>query len=464
MGHQPSDNAQIASEAQIIHSDQDIFEYYVSGYKELKDVKIGMEVEKYGIHRTTLQPITYSEKNGLNNIQKKLIEELNWNIEREENSYITSMSRGSSHLSLEYCEDVSELAGRTHTSIHDLARELRIHQHELSEISRIFDTEWFGIGYHPFKVDPVKHKITSLDRFNILKNYFKKKTKSWEANWHQICSIQANIDFTSEEDARRKSQILLKLSPFLSAMYAHSPLKDGENTGYVSYRTHVLRAMDKKRFGIRESFFSKNFGFMDWIQFAKEVPMVALFRNGKWISVEKMNFKTFMKKGYQGHVATIDDWVLHVSFIYTDIRIKQYIELRICDSLPPFLIPSMQAVVKAFVYHPDGERYVNELTKNWSFKDFQSVGEKIAKYGMMAEVHKKKLLGSCKEILEMATANLRALKVMNEKNEDESVYLQPIKEFVFVHEKSPGRWVMEKWDNEWRRNPEKLIEWCSFEG
>lgn len=463
MGYQPNSQDQ-PSIPKIITSENDLLEYYKIGYKKPEEVKIGMEVEKHGIRKNNLQPITYLEPNGFQSIQKKLIEELNWIVEREESAYITSMSRGESRLTLEYCEDVCELSGRTHTSIHDLARELRIHQHELSEISRIFDVEWFGIGYQPFKIDPVKHKRTPLNRFNILGDFFRRKSKLWMEHWHQLCSVQANIDYTSEEDARRKSHILLRLAPFISAMYAHSPLRNGENTGFVSYRTHVLRKMDRRRFGLRKIFFSKNFGFRDWINFCKRVPMIAIFRGGKWIPVKNTTFGGFMKNGHEGFQATLDDWILHASFIYTDIRIKQYIELRVCDSLPPFLIPSLQAVVKAFVYHPEGLSLITQLTKNWRFHDFCMVGGEIAKHGMFTEVRGEKMLDSCKEILEIATTNLKALGVMNEKNEDESIYLKPIKEFVFVHEKSPGRFIMEKWEGEWRKNPEKLIEWCSFDG
>ncbi|MBI2639011.1 hypothetical protein HYW83_05475 [Candidatus Peregrinibacteria bacterium] len=463
MGYQPnSQYQQFASKIPI--SENDLLEYYKAGCKKPEEVKIGMEVEKHGIRRNNLQPVTYLDPNGFQNIQKKLIEELNWVAEREEGAYITSMSRGESRLTLEYCEDVCELSGRTHTSIHDLARELRIHQHELSEMSQIFDVVWFGMGYQPFKSDPVKHRRTPLNRFNILEDFFRRKSKLWTETWHKLCSIQANIDYTSEEDARRKCHILLRLAPFIGAMYAHSPLKDGVNTGFVSYRTHILRKLDRRRFGIRKIFFSKNFGFKEWIDFCKKVPMVTIFRDEKWIPIKNTTFAGFMKNGYGGFRPTLDDWILHVSFIYTDIRIKQYMELRVCDSLPPFLIPSLQAVVKAFVYHPDGERLITQLTKDWSFMDFCMIGEDIAKNGMFAALRGKKLLDYCKQILEIATSNLQSFKILNEKNEDESIYLKPIKEFVFVHEKSPGRWVMEKWEGEWRKNPEKLIEWCSFEG
>lgn len=462
MGYQPPKDSASGQDPQPILSEKDLRSYFEKGYKKPEDVRIGMEVEKNGIRRSNYKPISYLEAKGVRSVQEKLIEELNWVVDREEGKYITSMSRGESRLTLEYCESMTELSGRTHSSIHDLARELRIHQHELSEISRIFDIAWLGIGYQPFSGHHVFQRA-KLNRFNVLEDFFKKKSKNWVEHWHRLCSIQANIDYTSEDDARRKFQILLRLSPFLSAMYAHSPIKEGKNTGYVSYRTHLLRKIDPRRFGIRKIFFSPHFGFNKWIEFAKRVPMVAIFRDGNWIPVKGMNFAQFLKSGYEKFTPTAEDFTLHLSFLYSDIRIKQYIELRICDSLPPFLIPSLQAIVKGFVYHKDGDKLMRDLTKDWNFSDFASIYQPIALAGMHAEHKGKKLLDYCKEILNIATANLRSFGVMNEKNEDESVYLQPIKEFVFMKEKSPGRWVMENWDGEWRQNPEKLIEWCSYE-
>lgn len=465
MGYQPNNlSTEAGTTAQMpIKSEEDLYYFFMSGCKKPEDVRIGMEVEKHGVHKKDFQPVSYSGDNGcVRKIQEKIIEELNWKVENEEGNYITAMSRGESKLTLEYCEAVCELSGRTHSSIHDLARELRIHQHELSEMSQIFDIAWFGIGYYPFAMDVKRYKRAGLDRFNVLEDFFRKRSKTWVQNWNQMCSVQANIDYTSEDDARKKMHILLKLAPFLSAMYAHSPLKDGKNTGFVSYRTHLLRKIDPRRFGLRKVFFSKNFGFKDWIAVCLKIPMVTIFRDGRWIPVKNTTFSQFLKNGYEGYTPILSDWMMHLSFVYTDVRVKKYIELRVCDSQPPFLIPSMQAIVKGFVYHPDGEHLLNQMTKDWSFRDFCMVYSNIAMHGMQAEFKNKKLLDYCKEILDIATVNLRSFAVKNEKGEDESVYLQPIKDFVFVKEKSPGRWVMENWDGEWRRNPEKLIEWCSF--
>lgn len=439
-----------------------VLDYYKYGCKKPDEVAIGMEVEKHGIYQATRQPIRYFGKNGFKRIQEKMIEELGWKIRKKDGDFLLSLERCGSHLTLETPESMSELSGRTHPSIHDLARELEIHQHEESVISKFFGVLWLGIGIQPFAKN-TQIKPLKTERYKFLYKFLKQRGGLWEDELKKTASVQANIDYTSEADARKKFQTLLRLSPFLSAMYAHSPLVNGELSGFISYRLHVLTHNDPLRFGIRKFFFENDFGFKEWINFCMDIPVVSIARNGKWISVKNKTFRQFITQGYKGFFPTIHDWLAHSGFIYTFVKLKRYIELRTCDSVPPFLVPSVQAIVKAFVYHPEGERMLKSLTEKWSFKDFEESYEKIAKKGMHVEIHGIKLLDYCKEILEAATGYLHSFKILNERKDNESIYLQPIKDFVFVKEKSPGRYLAEQWEKDWGRNPDRLIEWCRYD-
>ncbi|MDO8625556.1 MAG: hypothetical protein Q7R47_05715, partial [Candidatus Diapherotrites archaeon] len=142
--------------------------------------------------------------------------------------------------------------------------------------------------------------------------------------------------------------------------------------------------------------------------------------------------------------------------------IKNCIEIRVCDSLPPMLIPSFQALVKAFVYHPEGRRAMEEITRKWTFDNFNLAYENIARDGLRAKINNIPMLQYCKEVLDIATANLRAVKILDEDGEDESIHLRAIKEFVLIYEQCPGQWVRNQWHGEWKQNPERLIEWSSF--
>ena len=437
----------------------DLLNYYKSGCKKPEGVAIGMEVEKHGIYQDSHKPISYLGKNGLRKIQEKMIEELGWKIFKEEEEFLLTLERCGSRFTLETAESMSELSGRTHYSIHDLARELDIHQHEASVISKIFGVLWLGIGIQPFAHNNQIKKLKS-PRYRILYDFLENRKGLWEEELKKTASVQANIDFISEVDAKRKFQTLLRLSPFLGAMYAHSPLNNGELTGYVSYRMHVLNHNDPDRFGIRKSFFESDYGFKEWVDYCLNIPMITIKRNDKWLRVKGLTFKQFLNKGYGEYKPELDDWLVHTGMIYSFVRIKQYIELRICDSVPSILIPSIQAIVKAFVYHPEGDKILKDLTKAWQFKDFEESYEMIAKKGMNAEIKGIKLLDYCKEILNIASDNLHSFKNYNERGVDESVYLMPIKDFVFVKEKSPGSHVAELWEEEWHKNPDKLIEWC----
>lgn len=438
---------------------KDILDYYKNGCKKPKDVAIGMEVEKHGIYQSDYRPSSYFGEKGLRKIQEKMVEELGWKIAKEEGGFLLDLERCGSHLTLEAAESMSELSGRTHHSIHDLARELEIHQHEESVMSKIFGVLWMGIGIQPFAH---KNHIRMLGtpRYKILYQFLKQGRGLWEEDFKRTASVQANIDYTSEVDARKKFQTLLRLSPFLGAMYAHSPLVNSKLTGYASYRIYVLNHNDPDRYGIRKFFFDDDFGFEDWIGFCMDIPMVGITRGSKWLPVHRMTFRKFIKEGFEEYTPALEDWIVHTGFIYSFVRMKKYIELRICDSVPPFLVPSIQAIVKAFVYHPEGEKFLKDITKKWSFYDFRDSYDRIAKKGMDAEVKDMKILDYCKEILNVASENLHSFKNYNERKLDESVYLSPIKDFVFIKEKSPGMHVAEQWEAEWERNPERLIEWC----
>ena len=334
----------------------DIINFYRKGCKKPQDVAIGMEVEKHGIYEETHKPIPYFGSKGLRSIQKKMVAELGWKVSRKEDEFLLALERCGSRITLESSESMCELSGRTHTSIHDLARELKIHQHEFSVMSKIFGVLWLGIGVQPFAHNTQIRRLLN-PRYRILYDYAESKGGLWEDDLKKIASVQANIDFISQEDARAKFQTLLKLSPFLGAMYAHSPICNGELTNYVSYRMHVLTHNDPDRFGIRKMFFKEDFGFEDWIDFCLDVPMIAIKRNDKWYAMKKnTTFRQFLKSGYNGFKPVLEDWEAHTGFIYSFVRIKKYIELRICDGVPSFLIPSIQAIVKAFVYHPDGKK------------------------------------------------------------------------------------------------------------
>lgn len=438
---------------------KDLKEYFIKSCKPKEQHLIGIEVEKFGVHADTGRAIVYFEENGSRAIQAKLIEELGWKVTEWQEKYMTEIERCCTRLTLEN-DGTLELSGKPHKNIHDLSREFRLHQNEVNEISKLFKVSWLGIGNQPFSALEDIQLIRPA-RYAIIENFLKGRGKSGDEWLKKSASIQGNVDFSSEEDAMRKFQTLLRIAPILSAMFANSPLNNGKLTGYLSYRTHVLQDVDPERFNLRKEFFSKNMDFDEWIEYCLSLPLLFIQRDAEWIPIEKCTFGNFLEKGYNGHRATLEDWILHLSVVYPDARLRSYIELRSCDSLPPKLVPSFAAMVKGLVYDDNSPDLIAKITKAWTFTDHAESREAIAREGLYAKVAGRRILDYARELIVLATENLKK-QSMAAKIEDESVYLQPIKEFVMVQEKSPARVIAEKWEGEWQKNPQQLIDWCSY--
>jgi glutamate--cysteine ligase len=438
---------------------KDLKEYFLKSCKSKEQRLIGIEVEKFGVHTDTGRAITYFEENGARAIQAKLIEELGWKATEWQDKYITELERCCTRLTLEN-DGTLELSGKTHKNIHDLSREFRLHQNEVNEISKLFKVSWLGIGNQPFSALSDIQLIRPA-RYAIIEKFLKGRGKLGAEWLKKSASIQANVDFFSEEDAMRKFQTLLRISPILSGMFANSPMNNGKLTGYLSYRTHILQSVDPERFNLKKVFFSKNMGFDEWIDYCLDLPLLFIERGTEWIQLENCTFGNFLEKGYQGYEATLEDWVLHLSAVYPDARLRSYIELRSCDSLPPKLVPAFAAMIKGLIYDDDTPDLIEKMTKAWTFEDHAESREAIAKDGLYAVVAGKRILDYARELILLATENLKKQSVA-ENIEDESIYLQPIKELVMVQEKSPARIIAEKWEGEWQKNPQRLLEWCSY--
>lgn len=437
-----------------------ILDYYYASCKKPEDFLIGMEVEKIGVYRKTGETVPYFGDKGFLKILEKLNQELGWTIEDKSNDAIFAMSRNGTHLTLE-SDGRIELSGKVHKNIHDLAREFRLHQHEINEISSVFGVTWLGIGFHPFSSNKDLEMIPKT-RIRISTDYMKNKGKLGESWSQRTASLQVAIDYKSEKDAIRKFQLLNRLTPVLMAMYANSPLMLGKKTNYLSYRGYCTLNTDNDRFGSFPDFFSKNFNFEKWVEFCLDVPIITILRKGQWLPIKSVTFRQFMKNGFRGHRAGISDWLMHISFIYTDIRMKNYLEYRACDSVPPHLVPSLPALLKGLLYDEQSMSVAEQLVGDWEYKDIKKLKQEVVKTALQTIHGDKKILDYAKNLLELATEGLKRQAILDVDGHDESIYLQPLKEIIMVKGISPAAYALDRWEGEWNGEIRKLIDWCAY--
>jgi glutamate--cysteine ligase len=425
--------------------------------------KIGIEVEKIGLYYENSKPPTYGGKRGYLAILGKMYEELGWEIVSQQGKRISSMKRGNAYLHLE-SDGRIELAGSPHESIHDLAREMRIHQNEIAEISKIYGIVWIGCGYHPFSRNKDITDISDA-RKDMLLNYFnkhKEKHNDFGLAWFKKTSgIHVNIDYKDEADFARKNKVLTRISPILTAMFANSPFSKKKFTGYMSFRSHVAHANALPQFDIPKDLYDSEYSYDDWINHVLDLPLVTLERDGKWYAPE-CTFREFMNNGYDNFTANINDFDLHTKTAWKDIKSKNVIELRFLDSLPPSLIPSVGALIKGLVYDEYNLKKLEDITAGWSHGDFMQLRGDAAKLGLQATIDGKSALDIATDFIEMAEMALKKDRIRNIQNLDESIYLDPIKEFVLIHRKSPAEWLVENWHGKWRKSFYPVIDWLQY--
>jgi len=431
---------------------------------EAYDPRIGIEVEKIGLYYEKSSPPTYGGKRGYLAVLGALYEQLGWEIVKQKGKNITSMKRGRAFLHLE-SDGRIELAGSPHDSIHDLAREMRIHQNEIAEISKIFGIVWIGSGYHPFVKSADIQGIGS-DRKQIILDYFKASKKAagndYGLAWEMKASgIHVNLDYSDEKDFALKNRVFMRISPIITAMFANSPFSKRAFSGYMSFRSHVSHNTSLSQFDIPQELYDSEFNFDDWIEHLKSLPLLMIRREDKWLK-PNCTFSKFLDKGYEGYSPCMDDYELHLKTAWKDVKSKTVIELRFIDSLPPYLIPSVAALVKGLAYDQGNLEILDDMTKNWSHEDFMNLRQDVAKYGLQATFDGEPILNIAKKLIEMSKSALKSDRVWNIENNDESLYLRGIEDFVFIKGKSPAEWLVENWTGKWRKSFYPVVDWLQY--
>lgn len=447
---------------EFINHQSDIADWYRSQGSSQK--KIGLEYEKIGIQSVNGETARYTGKNGYLAILRKFHEELGWKITKNQDDFILQLKRGSATLDLE-SDGRIELAGSPHDSIHDLVREFRIHQHESIEMSEMFGIDWLGIGYQPVSKNAAIENVP-VPRKNIMWKFFTSIKKSTGndfglAWWKKTAGIHVNFDYVDSAQACQKSQALLKIAPVITAMFANSPFSKGKATGYLSYRQHVAHSSNVKHLQVPESLFNSFEDVDQWVKYVCSLSVITLKKKDGWIN-PNITFAKYITNGYKGHKATWEDFQMHMKSVWMPLRLRETIEFRGIDALPPSLTPSSAAFMKGLYYHPDFCSVVQGITKYWSFDDYNNLLEDIARNGLQATIRYTKVLDIAKELLRMADDHLKKDRIVNIKGQNESVHLEPLKNLILVQEKCPARWLMEKWETTWGQNLFPVFEWEKY--
>jgi glutamate--cysteine ligase len=206
-------------------------------------------------------------------------------------------------------------------------------------------------------------------------------------------------------------------------------------------------------------------GFEDYAEYALDVPMYLLIRDGEYIDMTRpraVTFRDYLRDGYRGERATLEDWSNHLTTIFTEVRLKTYIEVRSADSQPPSFMLALPALCKGVLYDDDCLEAAWDLVKRWNFGERLAINDAAHKLGLDARAGRIRLKELCSELLDIAAEGLARQRKLNERGEDESIYLVRLMDLV-RNGRTQASLTIDRWKGQWNYDVKRLVEGCSYE-
>lgn len=442
----------------VIEKNYELEAYFQNAGKAREQWRVGTEYEKVGIDRFTGKAIPYFGARGVDRILRELIDRYGWQPE-EQDGNIIALTRDKAQITLEPGGQI-ELSGEPCESIHCTYGEFSQHIRELLEVAEPLDIVFLGLGMQPVsRVEEIEW--VPKKRYRIMGPYMLKVGTLGQRMMKQTATVQANVDFLDEKDAMAKFRTGMGLAPVLIAMFANSPISEGQLNGYRSFREHIWTDTDRSRSGLLKFAFAPDASFAHYVEYALDVPMYFIIRHHDYIDMTGLTFRQFLEHGHNGERATLQDWADHLTTLFPETRIKRYIEIRSVDSQPPELMPALSALIKGIFYDPDCLLAAWDLVKGWSWDERMETYLDSHKDALAARVRRYTLLDLAKELFQIGWEGLRRQKSFNRNGDDETIYLAPLKTLLFQG-KCPADILVEKWEGELRQDIKNLIAYSAY--
>lgn len=400
----------------LIQSKTQILEEYYNSFKSPADFKIGLEYERISVNSDTLKNAPYAGSDSMINIITQFASTKGWEVLKDK-EIIIGATNGKNSISLEPGAqlEISLDAKKTVKEIEDAFDRINA---SLGLIARLNNVDLLPVGLAPLSTWDYVSMVPKM-RYKIMSNYLPMRGKLAHVMMRETASIQVNYDYSDEYDAIFKLKLANLLSPFMSALFANSPVRNNKFSGFKSYRCLAWLYTDKRRCGaFYDKLFDSSYEFTieDYIDAVFDIPMLYIERDGLIIDLlGDITFRQFFEYGFEGYFATMNDWHLHSSLCFPDVRFKRCLEIRNHDSQKPALALAICALYKGILYDRGAAEEIYDMLKHLSFEDLEAMKMLSAKAGMRYEVKGKKVSSYVKEIFHIARTSLIKMSKNDEK-------------------------------------------------
>ena len=423
-----------------IQSRDDLIGWIAKGEKPVEAWRIGTEHEKFLFYKDNLAPVSYDGPRGVCALMEGLMRRFGWEAIREGQTIIALKrpdGEAGGTVSLEPGGQF-ELSGDPLSTLHEVARETSDHLDQVKAVGADLGIGALGMGFAPLaRREDVPHMPKR--RYKVMSGYMPKVGSLGLDMMYRTCTVQVNLDFKSETDMVQKLRVSLALQPIATALFAASPFTEGKPNGFKSMRGEVWRDTDKARTGNLPFAFASGMGYERYVDYALDVPMYFIFREGQYIDVAGASFRDFMagrlpqvlgRSELAGYTATIDDWADHLTTLFPDVRMKKFLEMRGADGGRLPQICALSALWVGLLYDQVALDAASDVIKDWTAAERDGLRDGVPIGALATPFRRGTVNDVARTVVEIARGGLGRRGRLSMLGQDESVYLEPLQQIV----------------------------------
>jgi len=446
----------------IEHHDQ-LAEYMASGCKPKEDWRIGTEHEKFGYCKDTLKPIPYEGPRSILAVLEGLRDGHGW-APVEEGGKLIGLEKDGANVSLEPGGQL-ELSGAPVETIHETCDEVNAHLRDVKDIADKVGVGFIGLGAAPVWTHD-EMPLMPKGRYKLMDSYMQTVGTMGRSMMRRTCTVQVNLDFSSEADMVQKFRVALALQPVATALFANSPFFEGKPNGHKSWRARVWRDLDPARTGMLPFVFETGFGFEQYADYALDVPMYFVYRDGKYIDALGQSFRDFLRgelPALPGERPTLSDWADHLTTIFPEARIKKFMEMRGADGGPWRRLCALPAFWVGLMYDQSSLDAAWDLCKSWTAETREALRVAASVDGLQARVNGIDMHDLARQAVAISNAGLKARARTGGGGliPDETHFLNALNESI-ESGKTPADELLEHFNGDWNGDLDRIYAEYSY--
>lgn len=387
---------------------EQLAEYLESGCRSRDQWRIGTEHEKFGYCLETLKPIPYDGERSVRAVLEGLRDGHGWS-EVLEDGRLIGLEKNGANVSLEPGGQL-ELSGAPLRSIHETCDEVNVHLEEVRSVAERVGVGFIGLGAAPLW-SAGEMPAMPKGRYRLMTDYMDRVGEMGRDMMYRTCTVQVNLDFESEADMVRKLRVALALQPVATALFASSPFFDGRPNGHRSWRSRIWRSLDPARTGMLPFVFEEGFGFEAWVEYALDVPMYFVYRDGAYVDALGQSFRDFLKgelPALPGETPTLSDWADHLTTAFPEARIKKFMEMRGADGGPWRRLCALPAFWVGLMYDSSSLDAAWDLAKGLDARTREGLRVAASERALQGEAGGVRLHDLAREAVRISEAGLKA--------------------------------------------------------